>query len=185
MKIAKHLLFGLTLGALALSGAAQAHSGGDGSRTHRDAVRVEGAAAKRLEHHRDRRADGRRDRGQDSRSDRFAHADRGGRDGHGRRHDNRIDARQERQRHRIHSGWHAGELNRGEVRQLKRQQHRIEKMERRFFADGHLSRYERRKLDQALDRSGRQIRRARHDDVYRADRFAYRHDHDRWRRHGH
>jgi hypothetical protein len=177
MNIARHLLIGLTLGALALSGAAQARGDDDRSRTHRDGARVEGAAAKRPEQH--------RDRGQDSRSGRFAHGDRWDRHGYGPRHGGRIDARQDRQRHRIHRGWHAGDLNRGEVRQLGRQQRRIDKMEHRFAADGHLSRHERRHLDHAQDRASRQIHRARHDDVYRADRFAYRDGHDRWGRHGH
>ena len=76
-----------------------------------------------------------------------------------------VDAREQRQRHRIRAGIEDGSLTPGEARHLARQQVRIERTERRFRRnDGHLGPVERARLDHRQDHASRQIRRARHND---------------------
>lgn len=76
-----------------------------------------------------------------------------------------VQAREARQRHRIHRGIHDGSLTAREAGRLAREQVRIERTERRFRAnDGHLGPRERIRLNQRLDRSARHIHRARHND---------------------
>ena len=77
--------------------------------------------------------------------------------GNPRKFQHALDHRQARQRSRIRQGWHRGQLNPHQVTKLKRDQRRIRKMERRFGADGHYTRHERRTLNHALDRSGKRI----------------------------
>ena len=68
-----------------------------------------------------------------------------------------VDRRQARQHARIRQGWHSGRLNRRQVVRLHGNQKRISKMERRFSADGHYTRNERRLMSRALDRSSKRI----------------------------
>jgi hypothetical protein len=87
-----------------------------------------------------------------------------------RRNDN-INRREYYQRDRIRDGIRSGELTRGEANRLINQQRRIESYERRSrLDDGRLDYRERQRLDQMLDRSGRDIYREKHD---RQDRDRY------------
>ena len=91
-----------------------------------------------------------------------------------RRYDN-VNQREYSQRNRIREGIRSGELTRGEANRLINQQSRIESYELRSrLDDGRLDRQERRRIDQMLDRSNRDIYREKHD---RQDR-----DRCRWRR---
>jgi hypothetical protein len=86
------------------------------------------------------------------------------------RYDN-VNRREYSQRNRIREGIRSGELTRGEASRLINEQRRIEAYERRSrLDDGRLDRYERRRLDQMLDRSNRDIYREKHD---RQDRNPY------------
>lgn len=119
---------------------------------------------------------GRHDRG-DRRREKPASHDR--RD----RFDARVGKRQDRQHGRIRHGLRSGELNRHEARKLRKQQRRIDRMERRFAADGRFSRSERRRLTHALDRASDRIYRYKHHDRYRhrdlykrPHRYSYHYD---------
>jgi len=79
---------------------------------------------------------------------------------HGR-FDDRVDRRMSNQRARIRDGWKNGELSRRESRQLRKDQKKISRMDRRFGSDGRYTRYERRKLNNALDHSSRRVQRAK------------------------
>lgn len=90
-------------------------------------------------------------------------------DGHGKylpqpRFEKRVDRRQDRQWNRIQNGIDSGELSRGEARRLMRGQRRIARMEDRFERDGYISPRERRKLERALNRNSKRIKRAKHND---------------------
>ena len=92
----------------------------------------------------------------------------------------RVDRRQDRQRARLIKGRHSGELSRGELHRLKKEQKKIGRMERRFYSDGYLSGKERRRLEHAQDRASRHIAYAKHNDVYKGSR---RHAHAYERHH--
>lgn len=81
-----------------------------------------------------------------------------------------IDLRQERQRQRIAGGWRAGELSRGEMRDLLAEQRAIEAKQRGYLADGHLSRWEYADLARDLDSAARRIYHAKHDGDWRGGR---------------
>jgi hypothetical protein len=83
------------------------------------------------------------------------------------RFERRVDRRQARQWERIADGIDSGELSRGEAKRLMRSQRRIARMENRFERDGYLSPHERRKLERALDRTSKKIKRAKHNDLPR------------------
>lgn len=96
-------------------------------------------------------------------------------------HDNQrlaeINARQARQQDRIRQGMHDGALTRREFRMLISEQHHIRSMKRDFMADGYLSPFEFRKLDQALHVAGRNIRMEKHDYDTRTSHYdRYRYD---------
>lgn len=74
-----------------------------------------------------------------------------------------IDLRQARQAKRIHAGLENGQLSRHEARDLLFEQRKIERTQRRYLADGHLSRWEWNSLDRMLDEASRDIRREKHD----------------------
>lgn len=96
--------------------------------------------------------------------------------GYGRRHAQRanqqrlteIDARQAQQRDRIKQGWQNGNLTHPEYHALLAEQQFVRSMERDFMADGFLSPFEFRKLDNALDTADRNIRAEKHDHDTRA-----------------
>lgn len=89
-----------------------------------------------------------------------------------------INARQQKQAHRIRQGKHDGSLTRTEVRSLRQQQKRIKRLERHFRADGKLTRVERRQLQKRLDRASRNIAAERRDNEYRR----VRHARNQWKR---
>jgi hypothetical protein len=68
-----------------------------------------------------------------------------------------VDRRQANQRARIKQGWRSGDLNRKQVARLRKNQRQIGKMERRFGADGHYNRHERRIIKHKLDRASKRI----------------------------
>jgi uncharacterized membrane protein YebE (DUF533 family) len=74
-----------------------------------------------------------------------------------------INERQHHQRDRVAAGVRGGEIDRHELRRLRRDAGRIDHKERAFRADGHFSRAERREIHHDLDRHGRLIREARSD----------------------
>lgn len=91
----------------------------------------------------------------------------------------RIDRRQERQSKRIRHGVRSGELTRWETKKLRKQQRRIARMERRFTADGRVTRKERKRLVRALDRASDRIAEAKHNDLFRRwHGYGHRYDHD-------
>lgn len=73
-----------------------------------------------------------------------------------------IDRREARQQNRIFQGVRSGALTPRETYRLERQQANIRAQEARFKSDGHLSLRERRVLQNRLDRSSRNIYRAKH-----------------------
>lgn len=99
--------------------------------------------------------------------------------GNPRKFQHALNRRQARQRNRIRDGWHRGQLNPRQVTRLRRDQKRIAKLERRFGADGHYTRHERRVLNHALDRSGKRIGRMKHGEPRRWNRH---HRYYRWHR---
>jgi len=74
-----------------------------------------------------------------------------------RRFQHAVDRRQVRQHARIRQGLKGGRLNRKQVARLHRNQKHINKMQRRFRADGRITRGERRRMGRALDRSSKRI----------------------------
>ncbi|RMF84391.1 MAG: hypothetical protein D6739_05990 [Nitrospirae bacterium] len=74
-----------------------------------------------------------------------------------------IRARQRHQQVRILQGIHQGDLTRGEVRRLEREQRQIERARRRAWADGTLTPRERARLHLRQDRASAHIYKARHD----------------------
>lgn len=64
---------------------------------------------------------------------------------------------------RIHQGWRAGDLTRGEVRGLEREARHLRRDERAFAADGRIDPWERRQLWRERERLNRDIFRERHD----------------------
>jgi uncharacterized membrane protein YebE (DUF533 family) len=69
-----------------------------------------------------------------------------------------INARQDRQMERIHTGKREGTLRRAEFRELMYEQREIRAMERYFIADGLIDAREFKRLDHALDIASRNIR---------------------------
>ncbi|QID18345.1 hypothetical protein G3580_12275 [Nitrogeniibacter mangrovi] len=87
----------------------------------------------------------------------------------------RVDARQDRQQHRIAQGYRSGDLTRAEARRLERGQHRIDRMQHRAERDGRVTRHERRRMHEELARQDRHIYRERHDrERWRGDRGWHR-----------
>jgi hypothetical protein len=185
MNTLRNIAVTMTLAAVALSGAALAREPGDRSERNRDRVeqsdidrearraerRAERSASdddvvvregRRAERHASERREQRRHRVSYDRHDRH---DRYG----------RVDRRQDKQRARIVQGRHSGDLTRGEARRLKKQQQKINRMERRFSRDGYLSGRERYRLELAQDHASRRIARLKNNHVYRGSghRYAY------------
>lgn len=94
----------------------------------------------------------------------------------GHRHDRLLD-RLDRQQIRIERGIESGQLTRWEARKLMKQQRRIHRLARDFYADDHLGKRERRVLNKKLDRASDRIRALKHNDEYRYSRYGdgYRH----------
>jgi hypothetical protein len=78
-----------------------------------------------------------------------------------------VDARQHHQQQRIAQGVRSGELTAAETRRLEREKRHIRREERRYMADGQLSRAERADLQHDLNRSSRHIYNEKHDNQQR------------------
>jgi septal ring factor EnvC (AmiA/AmiB activator) len=87
----------------------------------------------------------------------------------------RIVDRIERQQRRIERGIDNDDLTRKEARQLRRNLKDIRQLKRIFRDDGRLSKRERRYLHNRLDKSSRQIKRLKHNEIRRYVRL-----HDRY-----
>jgi len=77
---------------------------------------------------------------------------------------NNIDGRRASEMRRIENGRRSGQLTWREYRFLRYEQARIAADERRARADGYVSHYERRRLNQELDQASRDIYRLKHND---------------------
>ena len=82
-----------------------------------------------------------------------------------------VDRRQVRQQRRIDEGWRSGELTRKELKRLRKNQRRINHLERKFAADGYYSRHERKAMRKALDKASARIYGKKHNDRYRVTRY--------------
>lgn len=80
----------------------------------------------------------------------------------GNTHDPRVNVRQEIQELRIKQGVRSGELTKAETQSLVRQQKRINKLERAYKSDGHLTLGERRNLAKAQNKASKDIYRKKH-----------------------
>ena len=94
----------------------------------------------------------------------------------------KVERRQHNQDIRIREGRKDGRLTRKEFKRLRKEQKKIALLEQCFSKDGHLSKRERRILDNAQDEASRHIRRAKHNERYRkeslqAHQHHQRHDH--------
>lgn len=78
-----------------------------------------------------------------------------------------VEARQQHQQQRIGQGVRSGELTRGEANRLRHEQRDIRQEERRYMADGHLSRAERADLHRDQNRASRHIYNEKHDGQHR------------------
>ena len=86
------------------------------------------------------------------------------------RFESRMDRRQENQLSRIREGRQSGSLTKREAQKLKKNQKKIDRIERRYAKDGRINKQERRKLTKALERSSSRIYRLKHNDAYRGSR---------------
>jgi hypothetical protein len=74
-----------------------------------------------------------------------------------------INRRERREQNRIRQGVRNGELTRREAERLRAEQFRIRAYEARSKSDGNLTRRERYRLDEMMDRASRDIYRQKHD----------------------
>jgi hypothetical protein len=75
--------------------------------------------------------------------------------------------RQIKQQKRIHQGIRSGELTKGEVRKLEREQKRIHRGKRKAWSDGELTPKERVRIEHRQNRASRHIYKAKHNDIDR------------------
>lgn len=85
----------------------------------------------------------------------------------GERWNDHIDLHQNRQASLIRYGVHTGQLTPREALRLMAEQREIDRLQRQFTADGHISAQERRRLELALHEARRNIREELHDRQYR------------------
>ena len=71
----------------------------------------------------------------------------------------RTETREQRQQERIYKGAARGHLTPRELRNLERQQHRIDRNQARAARDGYITPKERRRLERQQDRASRNIHR--------------------------
>lgn len=86
---------------------------------------------------------------------------------------------------RIHQGIHNGSINYREARSLHQQQRHLNRLKRRFRADGHLSFRERNILSRERRGLGRQLKYYRHNDNYRVGKEYWKNRYYRGDHHGH
>lgn len=80
------------------------------------------------------------------------------------RTERRWERREDRQEMRTRRGIRQGEITRGEAMRLRMLHRRIEMMQRRAWADGHLSLRERMAIRRAMRHQGRAVGRFNHND---------------------
>jgi hypothetical protein len=80
----------------------------------------------------------------------------------------RIHRREAMQRARIRAGWRQGDLTRGERWRLRHGEKHVRRMEWRARRDGHINRFEHRRIARAQNRQSRRIYRLRHNRRERA-----------------
>ena len=97
----------------------------------------------------------------------------------------RTDVRQAKQAHRIEQGIRSGELTRGEAAKLQHQQSHIRAMERSAERDGHISRYERSRIEAAQNAASRSIYAEKHDRQDRDHGHGKRRWFGKWGHHDH
>ncbi|MBE7183322.1 MAG: hypothetical protein INR68_02805 [Methylobacterium mesophilicum] len=78
----------------------------------------------------------------------------------------RSEARESRQDYRIHRQLRRGELTPREYRNLKRQQYRVDRAQRRASRDGVITWRERQRIDRMQNRASRNIYRKSHNGRY-------------------
>jgi DNA-binding transcriptional regulator YdaS (Cro superfamily) len=78
----------------------------------------------------------------------------------------RSEARESRQEYRIYRGAARGELTPQELRQIERQQRRIDRSQVRATRDGYISPKERRRIERQQDRASRNIYRKNNNGRY-------------------
>jgi hypothetical protein len=81
---------------------------------------------------------------------------------------------------KIKAGIRSGELTRGEVKDLKREYRKIERIKRDAWRNGHLNRHERKRIDRAMFEFDRLLHRYLHNHRDRYDRY----DHDQRGKYG-
>jgi len=84
-----------------------------------------------------------------------------------RPYDSSVNARQQRQEHRVKQGVRSGELTQDETRQLREQRRAIRQEEHAYKSDGKLTRDERKDLHQDLNALSKDIYTEKHDDEKR------------------
>lgn len=82
---------------------------------------------------------------------------------------NRVNQRQANQNRRIKQGVRSGALVKWERRELRQQQQRIKNAERRMLRDDCLTRDERNRLMNRLDRASQRIKQLKHNHVRRGN----------------
>ena len=73
------------------------------------------------------------------------------------------EAREDQQQARIRDGVVDGELTRGEARGLRKDQRRVDGLQRKARKDGVVTRKEAKRVDRAQDHASRQIGKQKHD----------------------
>lgn len=74
-----------------------------------------------------------------------------------------ADQRQQNQQARVHQGVASGEVTRTEAAELKSEQRRIRRTEKRAKADGKVTRKERANIHRKQNKASRDIRKEKHD----------------------
>ena len=160
------------------------HSADRQARSDRRQARAErnesGRNARWTDHRNNRefnRRDFGRDRGEQRRSGRrdrhFADVGRTKHKGF----DRRVDRRLSNQRERTRAGLKNGDLTHRELKRIRRDRHKIARMDRRFGSDGRYTKRERRQLSSALDRASHRVYRAKNNRRVAADSNKRKH---RW-----
>ena len=78
-----------------------------------------------------------------------------------------VSDRQHHQHHRIKQGVRSGQLTRGEIKDIRKQQQQIRLEKREFKSDGELTLAERKSLHRDLNAASKDIYQEKHDDEVR------------------
>lgn len=82
----------------------------------------------------------------------------------------RRDAREHKQNQRIKQGVKSKELTKSEVRKLRKQQRRIDRVEEKAERNGRVSEREKEKIERLQDKASKDIYRLKHNDRERGDK---------------